>query len=151
MALAERRGYSLIELMLVVAIVGSIAMVGPRLMIQMTRFFRQNQARVDIQREARTVFDLMGRNLRQAQASTIVVDQLSGQPPYSRVSFTKRTSPVLRVSKGTETSAPTNWLGRRKLTRTRGTGRSPEYVSPASTREGTRYLPTKVAATPHNG
>lgn len=72
------------------AIIGIMSMVGPQLLIQATRFFRQNQARVDIQRDARAVFDLMGRNLRQAQASTITVDQLSGQPPYSRVSFTKQ-------------------------------------------------------------
>lgn len=85
-----RGGYSLIEVMVSVAIVGLISSVGPQLLVQVTRFFRQNQARVDIQRDARAVFDLMGRNLRQAQASTITVDQLSGQPPYSRVSFTKQ-------------------------------------------------------------
>lgn len=72
------------------AIIGIMSMVGPQLLIQTTRFFRQNQARVDIQRDARAVFDLMGRNLRQARATTITVDQLSGQPPYSRVSFTKQ-------------------------------------------------------------
>lgn len=90
MVTRSRAGYSLVEVMMAVAIIGIMSLVGPQLLIQTTRFFRQNQARVDIQRDARAVFDLMGRNLRQAQASTVTVDQLSGQPPYSRVTFTKK-------------------------------------------------------------
>ena len=88
-AVRGRGGYSLTELMLVVGITGVLAAVGPLMMIQVTRFFRQNEARSAIQRDARAIFDLMGRNLRQAQASTIVIDQMTGQPPYSRVQFTK--------------------------------------------------------------
>ena len=85
----RRSGFTLVEMLIVVAILGIVTLSAPQLFTQITRFFRQNQARVDIQRDARTVFDLMGRTLRQAQASTIVVDQLAGQPPYSRVYFKK--------------------------------------------------------------
>lgn len=84
-----RSGYSLVEVLMVVAIVGTISSIAPQLFIQITRYFRQNQARGEIQRDARGAFELIGRNMRQAQASTIVIDQLTGQPPYSRVAFTK--------------------------------------------------------------
>ena len=84
-----RGGYSLIEVMMVVAIVGVIGSIAPQLLIQVTRFFRQNQARTEIQRDAQATFNLIGRNLRQAQAGTIVIDQKTGQPPYSRVAFTR--------------------------------------------------------------
>ena len=66
-------GFTVVELSLSVAIVGTIATIGPTLMIQVTRYFRQNQARTEIQRDARFAFDLMGRTLRQARASTVIV------------------------------------------------------------------------------
>lgn len=92
---ARRAGYTLTELMMVVAILGILSTVGATMLTQVVRFFSMNQARVEIQRDARAVFDLMARNLRQAQASTIVIDQLSGQPPYSRVSFTKESGDAI--------------------------------------------------------
>ncbi|MFH1725468.1 MAG: type II secretion system protein [Elusimicrobiota bacterium] len=88
-------GYTLTEMMAVIAIVGILAMVVPQLFIQVSRFFRQNQARAEIQRDARTVFALIGRNLRQARTTSIIVDQLSGQPPYSRISFKKMDDRVM--------------------------------------------------------
>lgn len=86
---SRRAGYTLTEAMLVVAVVGVVFALAPALLIQMTRFFRQNRARVEIQRDARNVLDLINRNLRQAKASTVVVDAAGGQPPYSRIAFTK--------------------------------------------------------------
>lgn len=89
--MADRRlrcaGYTVTELMLVVAIIGVVFLVTPTLLIQINRFFSQNRARIEIQREAREALDLINRNLRQAQADTVVIDQLSGEPPYSRISF----------------------------------------------------------------
>ncbi|MBI4054712.1 MAG: prepilin-type N-terminal cleavage/methylation domain-containing protein [Elusimicrobia bacterium] len=85
----DAKGYTLTELMLVVAILGVLAMIGPRIYIGVTRFFRLTQARVEIQREARGALDLINRNLRQARASMVVIDQISGQPPYSRIEFTQ--------------------------------------------------------------
>ncbi len=74
--------------MLVVAILGVIALVGPNLFTQIYRFYRLHSAKVEIQRDARVALDLIDRFLRQAQSSTVVVDQVTGQPPYSRISFT---------------------------------------------------------------
>lgn len=82
-------GYTVTELMLVVTIIGVVFVIAPTLLVNMTRFFRQNQARITIQREAREALDLINRNLRQAQASSITVDTPTGQPPHSRITFTR--------------------------------------------------------------
>ena len=84
-------GYTLTELMLVVAILGIVFGLASAMLIQMTRFYRQNRARIAIQRDARTSLDLINRNLRQAKAGTIVVDQVTGEPPYSRITFDRFT------------------------------------------------------------
>jgi prepilin-type N-terminal cleavage/methylation domain-containing protein len=84
----SQRGYSLVELMMVVAIVGIMAMVGPTLMIQFQNFFLLTTARHEIQRDSRAVIDIINRFLRQAKGKSIVIDTPSGQGPYSRISFT---------------------------------------------------------------
>lgn len=86
---AGRRGVSLTEMMLVVALVGILASLAPKLFIDVTRFIRMSQARHDIQRDSKNIFILINRNLRQAKASTITISQQSGQPPYSKITFDK--------------------------------------------------------------
>lgn len=86
--MSAERGYSLIELMMVVAIVGVIAMVGPNLMIQMQNFYLLTTARTEIQRDARSSIDNINRFLRQAKYRSIIIDSPSGQGPYSRIRFT---------------------------------------------------------------
>lgn len=81
------RGYTLIELMMVVAIVGAVAMVGPRLMIQLQNFYLLTTARGDIQRDARASIEIVNRFLRQARYRTIIIDSAAGQGPYSRIRF----------------------------------------------------------------
>ena len=76
------------EELMVIAIIGIIAMVGPNLITQVVRFYQLHQAKVEIQRDARACLDLINRFLRQAQASSVVVDQGANQPPYSRINFT---------------------------------------------------------------
>lgn len=88
---ADSSGYTLTEAMLVVAIIGIVSSLGASLLIQMNRFFRQNNARIAIQREVREALHLINRNLRQAQASTVVIDQVAGEFPYSRITFTRMT------------------------------------------------------------
>lgn len=81
-------GYTLTEAMLTVAIVGVLAMVAVPLLVNTTNFWRQTTARNDIERDVRVSLDVINRMVRQAQKSTVTVDQVSGQPPFSRITFT---------------------------------------------------------------
>ena len=82
-----RRGYTLVEMMMVVAIVGILASVGPTLLIGIQNFFLMTSARFEVQRDARATLDTVNRYMRQAVASTVVIDTPGGQGPYSRVRF----------------------------------------------------------------
>lgn len=83
------RGYTLTEVLLVVAILGILFSLGPRLFISLNRFLILNRTRIELAREARQILPLVNRNLRQASVATIVIDQANGQPYYSRISFTR--------------------------------------------------------------
>ncbi len=76
------------EAMMVVAILGILSLIGPKIMIQVIRFYQLHEAKVEIQRDARACLDLVNRFLRQARSATVVIDEAANQPPYSRVSFT---------------------------------------------------------------
>ena len=84
----KRSGFTLTEMMLVVAILGLVALSGPTLMTQIIRFYQLHNAKIEIQRDARVGLDIINRFLRQALSYTVTVDQITGQPPHSRISFT---------------------------------------------------------------
>jgi prepilin-type N-terminal cleavage/methylation domain-containing protein len=84
----NRKGFSLTETMLVVAILGVVASIGPSLFTRLFEFYQLHNAKIEIQRDARAALENIDRFLRQGQNATVVIDQASGQPPYSRLSFT---------------------------------------------------------------
>lgn len=84
---AREAGYTLTELLMVVAIVGILASVGPLLLSNLQNFYLMTTARNDIQRDARATLDIVNRNLRQAQYRTIVIDTPTSQGAYSRIRF----------------------------------------------------------------
>ncbi len=85
----NNRGWTLTELAITAAIIGMVAMVAPQLISQSTKIFVLARAKLELQREARAAMYLITRELRQAQSSTIIIDQINGQPYYSRIRFTK--------------------------------------------------------------
>lgn len=85
--LKRRAGYTLVEVMLVVAILGIVSSVGPLLMTQLQNFFLMTTARNEIERDARSSLDTMNRFIRQAVDGTIVVDNAANGGPYSRIRF----------------------------------------------------------------
>lgn len=87
--LAACGGVTLVELMIVVAIIGIVSAVSSNYLVNITRFFRLSQARIEIQRDARRCIDLINRNMRQASASTVTIKSYnSSQPPWSMIEFT---------------------------------------------------------------
>lgn len=97
------RGYTLVEVMLTVAIMGIVMMIGPRLLIQTVRFIQLHNAKVEIQRDARVCLDIINRFIRQAKGYTVVIDQAANQAPFSRISFTTVSGqPVQFYQSGTQ-------------------------------------------------
>ena len=83
-----RRGTTLIEIMVAVAILGIVFSIGPALLTNVTRFSRLSSARIETQRNARDALNLINQALRQASASSIVVSNEPSQAPFSSISFT---------------------------------------------------------------
>lgn len=82
------RGYTLMELMVVSAIVAVIVSLGSTLYIKMNTFFRVSMAKIETQRDVRNLMELITREIRQAKASQISLSRESAsQPPYSKISF----------------------------------------------------------------
>lgn len=81
-------GTTMVELLIVVAIVGTVFMIAPSLIKNVTRFSLLNTARLETQRNVRESLSQINEGLRQASAQSVVISQESGQPPYSRISFT---------------------------------------------------------------
>ncbi len=72
-------------------ILGIIALIGPPLIIQANQNFVLGRTRIELVREARAAMALINKNLRQAQSNTIKIDEATGQPYYTRITFTKVT------------------------------------------------------------
>ena len=97
----KNKGMSLTELMVSIAIIG---IIGATLTVLFTRWVRVwylSKTNSEIQADARASIELMNRNLRQATASSVVIDRFdANQPPYSRISFLKFSQPIIYYQSG---------------------------------------------------
>ncbi len=85
----KARGYTLIELMVVVGIMGAVGSMGAVVMQQAFRSQMMADALASIQQGAFNSFDTISRLLRQGSAASVVIDRYdSAQPPCSRITFT---------------------------------------------------------------
>jgi type II secretory pathway pseudopilin PulG len=92
----SRAGYTLVEALLTVAVLGILFGLGANLLMSVNRYFLTTRTRLDLQRQARSMMYVMTREIRQAQNSTIVIDRLNiSQPPCSRITFTKPNGTVV--------------------------------------------------------
>ena len=98
-----QRGVTLAEVVVVSAIIGILALTGPKLMIQIQQFFMMNRTRIELQRESRSSLERITRTLRQGQAASVRIDRLDAtttpasavaQPYYSRITFTRQAKPA---------------------------------------------------------
>ena len=125
-----KAGFTLMEAMLSVAIVGIVSGLGATLLLQANRYFVLGKARADLQKEARGIMYIMTRELRQAQNSTILISRASNsQPYYSRINFTKQQGTVVTLYQNgnllclaTKASAFTLTQGGQPVCRTSGGG-----------------------------
>jgi len=79
-------------MLITMAIMGIISLVLGQMYFQGYRTWRQNKARIDVQGDARRMLYLINRDLRQAQAGTIVISRYPDEgstdnPPCSKISF----------------------------------------------------------------
>jgi hypothetical protein len=77
------------EMLMVALIVGVLASIGARILLQVNRYFVMTNTRAELQREARAIMYVINRSLRQADTDSVLIDRAAGQPFYSRLTFTK--------------------------------------------------------------
>ncbi|MBL8023678.1 MAG: prepilin-type N-terminal cleavage/methylation domain-containing protein [Elusimicrobia bacterium] len=83
-------GYTLVELLVVSAIVAFLLSMGASLFTRVSTFFRVSIAKMETQRDVRNLMDLVCREIRQAKSSSITLSREdASQPPYSKISFQK--------------------------------------------------------------
>jgi type II secretory pathway pseudopilin PulG len=89
MALRDRRGFTITELLLAAAAAGMISVVSASLLMRVIRFNSQVTARATVTRDARASLQVLEQELAQARGHTVVIDRYdASQPPYSQATFT---------------------------------------------------------------
>jgi prepilin-type N-terminal cleavage/methylation domain-containing protein len=111
-------GFTLVEAMVVVTILGVAALIGPRVLVKFQEAYMMLVARNDAQRDARGAVAIMTKNISQAKARTVVIDTPPADQAFSRITFKdvygrdfqflKSGDKVLMVSEGITTTLAAN-------------------------------------------
>lgn len=84
------RGITLIELMIVVAIMGLLSLMFRRTISNVWKEFKLAQVKIELQREGRLAINSISRDLKQASLSTLRIGpETLGEPQLSSMTFTK--------------------------------------------------------------
>ncbi|MHB2025211.1 MAG: prepilin-type N-terminal cleavage/methylation domain-containing protein [Elusimicrobiota bacterium] len=84
----KAKGYTLVELMIVVVMLGIIGSTVATIMLKTIQAQEMANALNSIQQGAFTSFDVSTSLLRQASAASIVIDSVdASEPPWSRITF----------------------------------------------------------------
>lgn len=84
----DKKGLTLVELIIVITMIGILSLSVSSVFIQIWRFYRITLAQKELQEEARTIMEIITRNLRNAKSDTIVISRYDvNQPPYSKIDF----------------------------------------------------------------
>ncbi|OGR83809.1 MAG: hypothetical protein A2902_03825 [Elusimicrobia bacterium RIFCSPLOWO2_01_FULL_64_13] len=81
------RGVTLVEMMISLTIMGIIAYSFTQVQSYITRFTLVSKAKQETTQESRTALTVMQKMIQQGSAGTFVIDQVDGEPPYSRLYF----------------------------------------------------------------
>ena len=95
----HRKGFTLMEMMVVMAIVSSLFVVAAPLLMQANRQYIMVRTKVELQQEARGIMYTITRALRQAHGDSIVISRADdNQPFYSKITFVREQSASAVVS-----------------------------------------------------
>ena len=84
----RRPGYTLVELMMVSAILALLFSLGSSLLMKVNVFFRSSIGKIETQRDVRNLLNLISKEIRAAKSSTVAMSRLDAtQPPYSQIAF----------------------------------------------------------------
>lgn len=84
----RRPGYTLVELMMVSAILALLFSLGSSLLMKVNVFFRSSLGKMETQRDVRNLLTMISKEVRAAKWSQISMSRLNAsQPPYSQISF----------------------------------------------------------------
>lgn len=84
----KTKGWTLVELIIIVAMFSILSLSVSSLFLQIWRFFRITHVQKELQEEARAIMELIMRDLRNTQSDTIVISRYDNQqPPYSKIDF----------------------------------------------------------------
>ena len=86
----KKKGFTLIELMVVVALLGILGYGIMKFFTNTYRIWWQSSQQIDVQQKARAAMDEMTRFIRQASPVTgIAVSQQTGEDPNTMITFTR--------------------------------------------------------------
>ncbi|MBK8575513.1 MAG: prepilin-type N-terminal cleavage/methylation domain-containing protein [Elusimicrobia bacterium] len=86
----RRPGYTLVELMVVSAVLALLFSLGSTLLMRINTFLRLSVGKIETQRDVRNLLTMITSEIRLARSSQVALScNDNAQPPYSKITFQK--------------------------------------------------------------